>query len=303
MGDIQEHNHGKGRVRVAKRWVDASTGINHFIDFNCEATTWSPDCEKSYTVGDNTMVVATDTCKNIAYVVAKEHTFSSPEEFATLYAQRFLEAYPHIIKTRVTVIQVPWERATVAGRSHKHAFVPSSGTTRWAATAVAVRNQPTVITSEIRGMVVLKTTQSGWSDFHRNEYTLLADTGERMMASSVTARWEYKEPVAASGQAEGKYVVMRATISEALLATFTGPPDTGSFSPGVQYTLHKMGLAALQAVPEVSSITLNMPNIHYLPAKLLDAMGIHKFEDDVFIPTDEPHGTIQATITRPKAKL
>ena len=80
---------------------------------------------------------------------------------------------------------------------------------------------------------------------------------------------------------------------------------------------------------QIPEITLNMPNIHYLPAKVspasstiphhrplllliphflprevLDATGLHKFEDDVFIPTDEPHGTIQATVTRsPRSRL
>jgi len=33
---FEEHKHGKGRVRVAKRTVDPSTGVNHFIEFTCE---------------------------------------------------------------------------------------------------------------------------------------------------------------------------------------------------------------------------------------------------------------------------
>jgi len=292
---IVDHYHGKARVRVAKKTIDPATGMHYFIDFNCEVSTWSPECEKSYTVGNNTMVVATDTCKNTAYVVAKECQFSSPEEFAIAYAERFIEKFDHITKVVAVVKQIPWERAVVEGQPHQHAFVRGSGEERWVARACAVRGAPTVVTSEIHGMTVLKTTQSGWDKFHRNEYTLLPECTERMMASSVTARWECTP----SSSGLLPFAANRAAVKTALLATFTGPPDKGLYSPGVQHTLHKMGLAALDAVPAVAQIVLNMPNIHFLPAKLLDAMDTpHKFEDDVFIPTDEPHGTIEATIVR-----
>jgi urate oxidase len=57
-----------------------------------------------------------------------------------------------------------------------------------------------------------------------------------------------------------------------------------------------MGVAALSAAPALSHITIMCPNIHFLPT--LPA-GI-KFENDVFIATSEPHGTIQATVSRDK---
>jgi urate oxidase len=44
------------------------------------------------------MVVATDTVKNIAYVVAKANHFTTAEEFALLYAQYMLDSYAHITK-------------------------------------------------------------------------------------------------------------------------------------------------------------------------------------------------------------
>ena len=55
-------------------------------------------------------------------------------------------------------------------------------------------------------------------------------------------------------------------------------------APGVDL---RRRLPLLDAVPEVKQIEIDTPNLHYLPAKLLDAVG-EKFEDDVFIPTSEP---------------
>lgn len=89
------------------------------------------------------------------------------------------------------------------------------------------------------------------------------------------------------------------TIREALLDEFFGPPDTGRFSAGVQQTLFRMGTLALKRVSAIDGITISLPNIHFLPCNIpVFAKNDIKFEDDVYIATDEPHGIISATINR-----
>jgi urate oxidase len=67
-------------------------------------------------------------------------------------------------------------------------------------------------------------------------------------------------------------------------------------SRSVQHTLYAMGEAVLHQVPELSEIRLTMPNLHCL---LVD---LSRFGQDnpneVFVPVDEPHGFIEATIRR-----
>lgn len=53
---------------------------------------------------------------------------------------------------------------------------------------------------------------------------------------------------------------------------------------------------AMCRFPEIESVYLNMPNIHFLPVNM-PTVGV-KFGDDVFIPTDEPHGSIEARLSR-----
>ena len=48
-------------------------------------------------------------------------------------------------------------------------------------------------------------------------------------------------------------------------------------------------------VPEVGSVFLNMPNLHFLPCNPPKSAG---FENDVYVATSEPHGTIEAVVTR-----
>lgn len=67
-------------------------------------------------------------------------------------------------------------------------------------------------------------------------------------------------------------------MREAFVGKFFGPIDSGVFSHGLQNTLFKMGCAAC-----------NLP--------VFERNGV-LFEDDVFIPSDEPHGIITAQIGR-----
>ncbi|KAI8539646.1 hypothetical protein RHMOL_Rhmol09G0199000 [Rhododendron molle] len=73
----------------------------------------------------------------------------------------------------------------------------------------------------------------------------------------------------------------------------------GVYSPSVQRTLYEMAEAVLGRFPDVSSIQLKMPNIHFLPVNLSNKENvIVQFKDDVYLPTDEPHGTIEASLSR-----
>jgi len=61
-----------------------------------------------------------------------------------------------------------------------------------------------------------------------------------------------------------------------------------------------MADAALAAAPQIDDITLTMPNKHCL---LVD---LSRFGQDnpneIFVPTDEPHGYIEARISRDGAR-
>jgi urate oxidase len=64
----------------------------------------------------------------------------------------------------------------------------------------------------------------------------------------------------------------------------------------VQHTLYAMAECALATAPQISEITLTMPNKHCL---LVD---LSRFGQDnpnrIFVPIDEPHGTIEARVCR-----
>jgi urate oxidase len=57
-----------------------------------------------------------------------------------------------------------------------------------------------------------------------------------------------------------------------------------------------MGKAALEAAPEIARIKLTMPNLHHLLADL-SPFGQDN-PNHIFVPIDEPHGYIEATVER-----
>ncbi|PKU64414.1 Uricase [Dendrobium catenatum] len=109
---------------------------------------------------------------------------------------------------------------------------------------------------------------------------------------------------------ESKFFIERyRDVKKVIVDTFFGPPTSGVYSPSVQNTLYLMAVAVLNRFPDIASIQLRMPNIHFLPVNLsskdnpnLVKISKHlplQFADDVYLPTDEPHGTIEATLSRP----
>src|SRR5262249_41419297 len=132
-------------------------------------------------------------------------------------------------------------------------------------------------------LLILKTTDSAWRDFHRDRYRTLPDADDRILATSLTASWPYARPA--------DWDAVHAAVRAALVETFAGHKSLGA-----QHTLHAMGEAALAAAPDVDEITLTMPNRHRIPVDL-GPFGRDN-ANAVFVATDEPHGVIAGTLRR-----
>ena len=57
-----------------------------------------------------------------------------------------------------------------------------------------------------------------------------------------------------------------------------------------------MATLALERVPEIDSISLRLPNLHYF-AYDLTRFGMTN-DNEIFFPAPNPHGDISATVTR-----
>ncbi|KAM3360077.1 Uricase-2 isozyme 1 [Capsicum chinense] len=307
MGELRglklDQQHGKSRVRVARVWKDGD-GKHHFSEWSVNISLLS-NCLPAYFSGDNYDIVATDTMKNTVYAKAKECSEQlSAEDFAVVLAKHFTSFYQQVTGAIVNIVEKPWERVSINGQQHDHGF--KLGSERHTTEVMVDKSGTLRMTSGIEGLSILKTTKSGFEGFIRDQYTMLPETRERMMATEVTASWRYSFESLSSLPLKPLYFTERYTdVKEVLLNTFFGPSKEGVYSPSVQATLHEMAKAVLERFPDISFIQLRMPNLHFLPVNLpsKDNPVIVKFDDDVYLPTDEPHGTIQATLSHIRSNM
>ena len=278
--ELAANRYGKSRVRLLRlnRTAERSDINDWTIEVMLEG-----DFVATYVRGDNSGVLTTDTMKNTVYALARDSATSAMEEFAHEVAAFLMSANAALSAAEVRIASALWKRLEVDGTPDPFSFMHGSAERQ----TVEVRHERNMAARTIAGldnMVVLKTTQSGFAGFLRDPLTTLPDTDDRLLGTAVTATWEYvQEPVT--------YNALRERLREAMLTTFAKHA-----SNSVQHTLFAMAEAALETVPEIDSIELTMPNRHYLLADLA-RLGRNN-PNVIFIPTEEPHGTIQARVRR-----
>ena len=238
--------------------------------------------EESYTEGDNSAVLPTDTMKNTVYALAARDGVAQPEAFGLALARHFLDRNPRLERVRIDVAEQHWDRIPAAADAQGTAFVRRGPETRTA--AVQAGRRRTLVGGGVADLVILKTAGSAFAGFLRDEYTTLAETRDRLLATALTATWRYRGADVDFGEASD-------AIRRALLDAFAA-----HHSASVQHTLHAMARAALDRAQDTTSIRLVMPNRHHLPVDLTP-FGLEN-RNEIFVPTDEPYGVIQATLVR-----
>jgi urate oxidase len=271
--------YGKSRVRLVR--VDRAPGRHEVRDLTVNIR-FSGHYEESYTDGDNSAVLPTDTMKNTVYALAARLGVGQPEAFGLALARHFLERNTRLERVRIDLTEHPWSRIPATGDGEGTAFLRRGPESRTA--AVQAGRRRTLVGGGVADLVILKTAHSAFSGFARDEYTTLAETRDRLLATALTATWKYRGTELNFGEAS-------ESIRRSLLDGFAAHR-----SESVQHTLYAMGRAVLDRVPDVTAIRLVMPNRHHLPVDLAP-FGLEN-RNEIFIPADEPHGLIEATLVR-----
>ncbi|KAF2241641.1 uricase [Trematosphaeria pertusa] len=299
MSQLSYARYGKDNIRLYKVDKNDRTGV-HTVTEQTVCSLLEGDIETSYTKADNSVVVATDTQKQTTYILAKQNPISTPEHFAAILGNHYIETYPHIHAAHIKIIQHRWTRMNIDGKPHPHSFFRDGEEIR-VVEAVAREGEGITIRSKIEKLLVLKSTGSAFYGFHRDEYTQLPETWDRILSTEVEAGWKWK---LFKNVAEVKAVDFDAAWQKArdiTLKTFA-TDDSAS----VQATMYKMCDQILAAVPLVEVVDYALPNKHYFEIDLSWHKGLKNTGKDatVFAPQSNPNGLIQCTVTRkPKSKL
>jgi urate oxidase len=280
MIELIENHYGKSRVRLMK--VTRNEQGHDLREWTVQILL-KGDFETAHVHGDNSKILPTDTMKNTVYSIARSSTATAMEDFAKELADFLLGRNLQVESASVRIESTLWKRLTVEGKPHPSAFMRGSGEVQ-ITTVERAQGGPFQIQSGLDNLVILKTANSGFEGFIKDSLTTLPETKDRLFGTAVGATWHYL------GSALS-FDCIRVKIRETMLRTFANHD-----SKSVQQTLYAMAESALQALPEIDEIQLTMPNKHCL---LVD---LSRFGQDnpneIFVPTDEPHGFIEARVRR-----
>ncbi len=278
------NQYGKAEVHLVR--VDRDQARHRVTDLTVTSQLRG-DFAAAHTDGDNGHVVATDTQKNTVFALARDG-IESPESFAIRLARHFTESFAWVSGGRWEVREHRWEHiptslgTNATDGEHDHAFVRSGTETR---TAVVQRDGDEVfVVAGLEDLAVLKSTGSEFHGFPRDRYTTLGETTDRVLATSVTARWRYTST-------EVDFTAAYTEVRRVLLESFA---DLHSLA--LQQTLFHMGRRVLETLPEVAEIRFSMPNLHHFLVDL-EPFGLDN-PGEVFYAADRPYGLIEAEVRR-----
>ncbi|QNE16799.1 urate oxidase [Kribbella qitaiheensis] len=280
------NQYGKAESRVVRIYRD--TPRHQIRDLNVSSALRGR-FENAHTTGDQSDVLPTDSQKNTAFAFAKEKGVGAIEEFALTLGDHFLEASSAADGARVEIEEYEWERISVDGAGHDHSFVRGGSGIRTTVVNVEGRgdDRRAHVVSGIRDLTVLKSTGSEFHGFLKDKYTTLPETDDRILATSLVARWRYDHT---DVDWDKSYDEIKGLLLEQFARIH---------SLALQQTLYGMGEAVLERHPEVAEIKFSAPNKHHF---LVDLSPFDvENPGEVFIAADRPYGLIEATVVRDDA--
>jgi len=283
---LADNQYGKAETRVVRIYRD--TDRHEIRDVNV-STALRGDFADAYRSGDQSKVLPTDTQKNTAYAYAKEKGLREIEEYALTLGRHFVADVAPVRGARIEVEEFAWERVRVDGREHDHTWVRSGSEVR--TTVVTVEGAQAWVVSGLRDLVLLKSTGSEFAGFLTDEYTTLPETHDRIMSTSLVARWRY---AGTDDFGVGDWDKSWADVRRILLERFASV-----HSLALQQTLWEMGSGVLEAHPEIAEIKLSAPNRHHFVVDLAP-FGLDN-PNEVFYAADRPYGLIECAVIRQDA--
>lgn len=280
------NQYGKAENRLVR--VVRDTARHEIRDLNVSSALRGR-FEDAHIHGDQRDVLPTDTQKNTVFAFAKERGVGCIEEFALALGDHFLASTPAADGACIGIHEYAWNRIAVDGVGHDHSFVRDGGGVRTTVVNIdgSGEDRRAHVVSGIEDLTVLKSTGSEFAGFLKDRYTTLAETTDRILATSLVARWRYDHT-------DVDWDKSYHAITALLLERFA---EIHSYA--LQQTLYGMGAAVLDGHPEVAEIRFSAPNKHHFLVDL-SPFGVEN-PGEVFHAADRPYGLIEASVVRDDA--
>jgi urate oxidase / 2-oxo-4-hydroxy-4-carboxy-5-ureidoimidazoline decarboxylase len=264
MANLLEHRYGKHAVSVYR--TDGERLFACEVDLMVVGEAFAA----SYTEGDNSLVVATDSMKNFVHRAALDYAEESLEDFLVGIAGRFLERYEHVEAIDLQARELPFARRSgvVLQRLYDDHAVAGLALTR-----TGERQE----WSGRRALHLVKLAGSSFAGFVRDEYTTLPESHDRPLFVHLNVHWINSDHARRAPSEE---------VRELLVETFA---DFDSAS--IQHLVHEMGVRALERFDQLATIRFEAENRLWDTAQ--ETEGTRVYTD-----ARPPYGLIELTLQR-----
>lgn len=235
----------------------------------------------SYTKGDNSMVVATDTMKNFILRQALAFGGSTLEGFLEQLGHQFLATYPEMERLQMTGRELPFTPAQVpqggqAPFGSSNVLFSRSHDDYATATMDFASDGGTTRITEHRcsrvGMQLFKVTGSAFTHFVRDAYTTLPERGDRPLFIYLDVHWKYADVA----DMQTRYIPSEQVrdVAQTVFHEFV--------SESIQHLVHEMGLRLLERFPQMAEVSFKGNNLTRDPVGASETDPKQKVYSDPF---------------------
>jgi urate oxidase len=239
--------YGKGDVIVYRLNRDGETaaGGNPVFGANITILVYGDAFWPTYTMGNNTGLVATDSMKNFVQREMLNYEGSDLEDCCRFLGSKFLDMYPQVEGVQMSAVEIPY----AALPESDVAFAPA-GPDRAFARLELNPDGVVEIASGISGFKLLRLGGSAFHGFVRDQYTTLPDITNRPLHMWLDLEWLYTQ----SSEAFSSGAVT-AAVRRIVRDVFHGF-ESGS----IQQVIYQIGTKMLADLPGIAEVHLEADN-------------------------------------------
>ena len=243
--------YGKGDVTVYRlqREGPVASGGSPVFGATVKMLVYGDRFWPTYTEGDNSGLVATDSMKNFIQRETLHFDGGDLESYCRFLAEKFLQTYPQTEGIQVSAEEIPYTSLPPGGV----AFTPG-GPERLAARVEVERAGEELefieVQSAIRGFRLVRLGGSAFQGFVRDQYTTLPEIANRPLHMWLDLQWLYTAP--AAGFTDGRVAARVRNIVHHVFHSF----ESGS----IQQVIYQIGTRILAEISCVASVDLEANN-------------------------------------------
>ena len=273
----KRHYYGKGNVIVYRLNRDGRVpaGQSPVFGANVLMLLYGDAFWPTYTTGDNTGLIATDSMKNFIQRETMNFAGADLEGYCRFLADKFLTTYPQVDGVQVSAEEIAYEG--LGGP----AYTPA-GPERAMARVEIKPGSIVEACSGLRGFKLLRLGGSAFHGFVRDQYTTLPDLMNRPLHMWLDLEWRYTDDAAAFN--EGRMVSRVRDLVRGVFESF----ESGS----IQQLIHRIGTKILDENPSIAAVDLEANN------RTWDTIAERGAELGVYTEARPPYGCLGLSLKR-----